>query len=40
VNRMINLSRPNISEQAIESVVEVLRSGQLVQGQKSEAFEC
>jgi len=29
---MINLSRSNISEQAIESVARVLRSGQLVQG--------
>ena len=36
---MINLSRPNISEQAIESVVEVLRSGQLVHGPESETFE-
>ncbi|MEC8879609.1 MAG: DegT/DnrJ/EryC1/StrS family aminotransferase [Pseudomonadota bacterium] len=36
---MINLSRPNISEQAIESVARVLRSGQLVHGPESETFE-
>ncbi|MFT6553417.1 MAG: dTDP-4-amino-4,6-dideoxygalactose transaminase [Alloalcanivorax venustensis] len=37
---MINFSRPNISEQAIDSVVEVLRPGKLAQGsKKSEAFE-
>ena len=36
---MINLSRPNISEQAIESVARVLRSGQLVHGPESEQFE-
>ena len=36
---MINLSRPNISEQAIEAVAEVLRSGHLVHGSENEAFE-
>ena len=36
---MINLSRPNISEQAVEAVGRVLRSGQLVHGPESEQFE-
>ncbi|WP_267268854.1 DegT/DnrJ/EryC1/StrS family aminotransferase [Pseudomonas protegens] len=36
---MIKLSQPNISEFAINSVAEVLRSGKLVHGEESEAFE-
>lgn len=36
---MLKLSQPNISEDAISAVGEVLRSGQLVHGQESDAFE-
>lgn len=36
---MLKLSQPNISEEAIAAVAEVLRSGQLVHGAESEAFE-
>jgi len=36
---MLKLSQPNISEAAINAVVNVLRSGQLVHGEESEAFE-
>jgi perosamine synthetase len=36
---MLKLSQPNISEEAIAAVVDVLRSGQLVHGSESEAFE-
>lgn len=36
---MLKLSQPHVSEEAIEAVVEVLRSGQLVHGPESEAFE-
>lgn len=36
---MLKLSQPNISEEAIAAVVEVLRSGQLVHGPENEAFE-
>lgn len=36
---MLKLSQPNIDEEAIAAVVDVLRSGQLVHGQESEAFE-
>ncbi|WP_207063723.1 DegT/DnrJ/EryC1/StrS aminotransferase family protein [Motiliproteus sp. SC1-56] len=36
---MIKLSQPNISDAAIEAVVDVLKSGNLVQGVQCEAFE-
>ena len=36
---MLKLSRPNISEAAIDSVAKVIRSGQLVHGQECEIFE-
>jgi len=36
---MIRLAKPSIPEEAIEKVVEVLRSGDLVQGRYVEAFE-
>lgn len=36
---MLKLSQPNISEEAIAAVADVLRSGQLVHGPESEAFE-
>lgn len=36
---MLKLSQPNISEEAIVAVSEVLRSGQLVHGSECEAFE-
>lgn len=36
---MLNLSQPNISEEAIAAVAKVLRSGQLVHGAESDAFE-
>lgn len=36
---MLKLSQPNISEAAIDAVVSVLRTGQLVHGQECEAFE-
>jgi dTDP-4-amino-4,6-dideoxygalactose transaminase len=36
---MLKLSQPNISEEAIAAVAEVLRSGQLVHGAESDAFE-
>lgn len=36
---MLKLSQPNISEDAIAAVADVLRSGQLVHGSESEAFE-
>lgn len=36
---MLKLSQPNISEVAIEAVVDVLRSGQLVHGSESDEFE-
>lgn len=36
---MLRLSKPNIPEDAIDAAVEVLRSGQLVHGSESEAFE-
>ncbi len=36
---MLKLSQPNISEEAISAVADVLRSGQLVHGAESEAFE-
>ena len=36
---MLKLSQPNISEEAIAAVAEVLRSGQLVHGVESDAFE-
>jgi perosamine synthetase len=36
---MLKLSQPNISEQAITAVAEVLRSGHLVHGAEGEAFE-
>lgn len=36
---MINLSKPSISEEEIEAVAEVLRSGNLVQGEKVKKFE-
>lgn len=36
---MLKLSQPNISEEAIAGVVDVLRSGYLVHGPESEAFE-
>ena len=36
---MLKLSQPNISDDAIAAVVEVLRSGQLVHGSECEAFE-
>ncbi len=36
---MLKLSQPNISEEAIAAVADVLRSGQLVHGPEGEAFE-
>jgi len=36
---MLKLSQPNISEEAINAVIDVLRSGQLVHGAESDAFE-
>lgn len=36
---MLRLSIPNISEEAIEAVAKVIRSGQLVHGPECEAFE-
>ena len=36
---MLKLSRPNISEEAIAAVADVLRSGNLVHGPENEAFE-
>jgi len=36
---MLKLSKPNISEEAIDSVVAVLRSGQLVHGAECQQFE-
>lgn len=36
---MLKLSQPNISEDAIAAVVDVLRSGQLVHGSECETFE-
>ena len=36
---MLKLSQPNISEAAIAAMVDVIRSGQLVQGPENEAFE-
>lgn len=36
---MLKLSRPNISEDAISAVADVLRSGQLVHGNESDLFE-
>ena len=36
---MLQLAKPNITENAIEEVVKVLRSGNLVQGKKVEIFE-
>ena len=36
---MIKLAKPNIPEQAIEKVIEVLKSGNLVQGKYVEEFE-
>lgn len=36
---MLKLSQPNISEEAIVAVADVLRSGQLVHGEECEAFE-
>lgn len=36
---MLKLSQPNISEDAIAAVATVIRSGQLVHGAESEAFE-
>ncbi|MEH6611521.1 MAG: DegT/DnrJ/EryC1/StrS family aminotransferase [Halioglobus sp.] len=36
---MLKLSQPNISDDAIAAVAEVLRSGQLVHGPENEAFE-
>lgn len=36
---MLKLSQPNISEDAIDAVSDVLRSGQLVHGVESDAFE-
>lgn len=36
---MLKLSKPNISEDAIAAVADVLRSGQLVHGNESELFE-
>lgn len=36
---MLKLSQPNISEEAIAAVANVLRSGQLVHGQECETFE-
>lgn len=36
---MLKLSQPNISEAGIRAVTDVLRSGQLVHGPESEAFE-
>lgn len=36
---MLKLSQPNISEEAIAAVAEVLRSGQLVHGAESDVFE-
>ena len=36
---MINLASPNITEDDIASVVQVLRSGMLVQGKEVEALE-
>lgn len=36
---MINLSKPYITDEAIEDVVEVLKSGRLVQGKYVEQFE-
>lgn len=36
---MLKLSQPNISEKAIAAVADVLRSGQLVHGAESDAFE-
>ncbi|MDD0808779.1 DegT/DnrJ/EryC1/StrS family aminotransferase [Curvibacter sp. RS43] len=36
---MLKLSQPNISEEAIAAVADVIRSGQLVHGTENEAFE-
>lgn len=36
---MLKLSQPNIDEEAIAAVADVLRSGQLVHGSEGEAFE-
>lgn len=38
-NKMYKLTKPHITEQAIEEVVKVLKSGNLVQGQKVAEFE-
>ena len=36
---MIRLAKPRISDHAIKQVTEVLRSGNLVQGEKVSQFE-
>lgn len=36
---MLKLSQPHVSEEAIEAVAQVLRSGQLVHGSESDEFE-
>ncbi len=36
---MIRLAKPNITQEAIDSVIEVLKSGNLVQGEFVAKFE-